>query len=216
MSTAAQLVLVLVGLLIVTAVAAMALAGYFVRRLGRVLRASVRARSSSSASGHLTARRLGPTPGSTIADRAATYLLQARCWLPTRSRRIDVRRRQLRQDLDTACRAVAAGLRTGRPVEHLQPICSQLRQAATHLDLDLVLIAAESDPAQRNAMLDGQADRRRTFAQACGQLRRAVLLAAEPTADPLLAGVVNDLHDEVDLLRLRAEAYRELATGRTN
>jgi hypothetical protein len=43
-----------------------------------------------------------------------------------------------------------------------------------------------------------------------------VLLAAEPTADPLLAGVVNDLHDEVDLLRLRAEAYRELATGRTN
>ena len=44
-------------------------------------------------------------------------------------------------------------------------------------------------------------------------LRRAVLLASDSTADPLLARAVNDLHDEIDLLRLRAEAYRELSAG---
>ena len=38
----------------------------------------------------------------------------------------------------------------------------------------------------------------------------------DPTADPLLARAVNDLHDEMDLLRLRAEAYRELSTGETS
>jgi len=62
-------------------------------------------------------------------------------------------------------------------------------------------------------MLDGQAERRGTFTQACAQLRQAVLVAGDPTADPLLARAVNDLHDEMDLRRLRAEAYRELSTG---
>lgn len=62
-------------------------------------------------------------------------------------------------------------------------------------------------------MLDGQAERRGPFTQACAQLRQAVLLAGDPTADPLLARAVNDLHDEMDLRRLRAEAYRELSTG---
>ena len=65
-------------------------------------------------------------------------------------------------------------------------------------------------------MLDGQAERCGTFTQACAQLRQAVLVAGDPTADPLLARAVNDLHDEMDLLRLRAEAYRELSTGETS
>jgi hypothetical protein len=216
MSDVAQLLLVLVGMLVVAAAAAVSLTVYVVRRLGRGLRRSLTRLAGSLASGAWTARRGGPSPESTIADRAATCLLRARCWLPTRTRRIDVLRLQLRHDLDTACSAVHAGLRVGRPVEQLQPICRDLRHAATQLDLDLLVTAAEPDAAHREAMLDGQAERRGTFTQACAQLRRAVLLAGDPTADPLLARAVNDLHDEMDLLRLRAEAYRELSTGATS
>jgi hypothetical protein len=90
-----------------------------------------------------------------------------------------------------------------------------LRQAAAQIDLDLVVIAAEPDPVHREAMLGGLAERRRMVAEACAQLRRAVLLAGDPAADPLLAQIVDDLGDEMNLLRLRAEAYRELATGKT-
>jgi hypothetical protein len=62
-------------------------------------------------------------------------------------------------------------------------------------------------------MLGGLAERRRMLTEACAQLRHAVLLAADPAAGPLLAQTVDDLRDEMNLLRLRAEAYWELATG---
>ncbi len=213
MSDVAQLLLVLVAMLVVAAAAAVSLTVYLIRRLGRGLRRALTRRGTSPASGSWPAGRGGPSPESTIADRAATYLLRARCWMPTRTRRIDVLRLQLRQDLDTAHSAVQTGLRVGRPVDQLLPICRDLRHAATQLDLDLLVTAAEPDAAHREAMLDGQAERRDTFTQACAQLRRAVLLAGDSTADPLLARAVNDLHDETDRLRLRAEAYRELSAG---
>jgi hypothetical protein len=213
MSDAAQILMVLAAMLVVAAAAAMGLTAYLIGRLARGLRRSLTRWGSSPA---WTARRGGPTPESMIADRASTSLLRARCLLPTRTRRIDVLRLQLRHDLDTACSAVHAGMRVGRPVEQLLPICNDLRQAATQLDLDLLVTAAEPDPAHREAMLDGQAEPRGTFTQACAQLRQAVLVAGDPTADPLLARAVNDLQDEMDLLRLRAEAYRELSTGETS
>jgi hypothetical protein len=216
MSDAAQILLVLAAMLVFAAAAAMGLTAYLIGRLARGLRRSLTRRGSSPAWRSWTARRGGPTPESMIADRAATSLLRARCLLPTRTRQIDVLRLQLRHDLDTACSAVHAGMRVGRPVEQLLPICNDLRQAATQLDLDLLVTAAEPDPAHREAMLDGQAERRGTFTQACAQLRQAVLVAGDPTADPLLARAVNDLQDEMDLLRLRAEAYRELSTGESS
>ena len=215
MSGVAQLFVVFVVVLILTAAAAMSLGMYLLRRLGRELRRSLRRTGEPTASGDRTTRSIATAPRSAITDRAATYLLQARCWLPTRTRRIDILRLELRQDIDTACGAVDAGLRAGRPVEQLQPACRHLRQAAAQLDLDLLVTAAEPDPVHREAMLGGLAERRRMVTEACAQLRHAVLLASEPTADPLLAQVVDDLRDETNLLRLRAEAYRELATGTT-
>ena len=213
MSDVAQLLLVLVAVLVVAAAVAVSLTVYLIRRLGRGLRRALSRRGSSLASGSWPAGRGGSSPESTIADRDATYLLRARCWMPTRTRRIDVFRLQLRQGLDTAHSAVQTGLRVGRPVDQLVPICRDLRHAAAQLDLDLLVIAAEPDAAHREAMLVGQAEGSDTFTQACAQLRRAVLLAGDATADPLLARAVNDLHDEMDLLRLRAEAYRELSAG---
>jgi hypothetical protein len=215
MSDVAQLFLVLVAMPVVVGAVGVSLAVYLLRRLGRGLRRSLTRPGRSPASGSWTAGRGGPSLEPRIANRAAAGLLRARCWVPTRTRRIDVLRLQLRHDLDTACSAVQAGLRVGRPVEQLLPICRDLRHAATQLDVDLQITAAESDAAYREAMLECQAEKRDTFIQACAQLRRAVLVAGDPTADPLLARAVNDLHDEMDLLRLRAEAYRELATGET-
>jgi hypothetical protein len=158
MSGVALLLVVLVAVLIIAAAAAMSLAVYLLRRLGRGLRRFLRRPGEPTASGYRTTRSVAAAPGSAITDRAATYLLQARCWLPTRTRRIDILRLELRHDIDTACGAVDAGLRAGRPVEQLQPACRHLRQAAAQLDLDLLVTAAEPDPAHRETML-GAANR---------------------------------------------------------
>jgi hypothetical protein len=203
------------AMLMLTVVATVGLGVYFVRRLGRGLRRSLRRPSSPTASGQLTTRGIAASPRSAIADRAGTYLLQARCWLPTRTRRIDILRLDLRRDIDATCGVVDAGLRAGRPLEQLQPACRYLRQAAAQVDLDLLVIGAEPDPVHREGMLGDLAERRRMLTEACAQLRHAVLLAGDPAAGPLLAQTVDDLRDELNLLRLRAEAYRELATGKT-
>jgi hypothetical protein len=209
------MLVVLVAMLMVAVAATVGLGVYFLRRLGRSLRRSLRRPGSPTASGQLTTRSTAASPRSAITDRAATYRLQARCLLPTRTRRIDLLRLELRKDIDTACGVVDAGLRAGRPLEQLQPACRYLHQAAAEVDLDLLVIAAEPDPVHREAMLGGLAERRRMLTEACAQLRHAVLLAGDPAADPLLAQTVEDLRDEMNLLRLRAEAYRELATGKT-
>jgi hypothetical protein len=215
MSGVGQLLVVLVVMLVLTVAAAVGLGVYFIRRLGRGLRRSLQRSGSPTASGHQTTGGIAASPRSVITDRAATYLLHARCWLPTRTRRIDLLRVELRRDVDTACGAVDAGLRAGRPVEELRPACRYLRQAAAHVDLDLLVIGAEPDPVRREAMLGGLDERRRMISEACAQLRHAVLLTSDPAADPLLAQIVDDLRDEMNLLRLRAEAYRELAAGKT-
>jgi hypothetical protein len=164
MSGVAQVLVVLVAMLILAAAAAVSLAVYLLRRFGRGLRRSLSRLDEPKASRYGTTRNIAEIPRSALADRAATYLLQARCWLPTRTRRIDILRLELRHDIDTACGAVAAGLRAGRPVEQLRPACRHLRQAAAKLDLDLLVTAAEPDPVGRTAMLEGLAERRRMVA----------------------------------------------------
>ena len=216
MSGVGQVLVVLVAMLMLAVAATVGLGVYFLRRLRRGLRRSLRRPGSHTASAQRMTPSTATSPRSVITDRAATYVLQARCWLPTRTRRIDLVRLQLRQDIDAACGVVDAGLRAGRPVEQLQPACRHLRQAAVQVDLDLLVIGAEPDPVHREAMLGGLAERRRMLTEACAQLRHAVLLAGDPAADPLLAQTVDDLRDEMNLLRLRAEAYRELATGETH
>ena len=147
MSGVAQLFVVLVAVLILAAAAAVSLAVYLLRRLEGSLRRSLRRPGRPTASGHRTTRSIAPSPRLAITDCAATYLLQARCWLPTRTRRIDIIRLELRHDVNTACGAVDAGLRAGRPVEQLQPAC-HLLQAAAQLDLDLLVTAAEPEPVR--------------------------------------------------------------------
>jgi hypothetical protein len=213
MSGVGQVLVVLMAMLMLTVVATVGLGVYFVRRLGRGLRRSLRRPGSPGASGHRTNGSIAASPRSAITGRAGTYLLQARCLLPIRTRRIDILRLELRQDVDATCGVVDAGLRAGRPVEQLQPACRYLRQAAAQVELDLLVVGGEPDPVHREAMLGGLAERRLMVTEVCAQLRHAVLLAGDPAAGPLLAQTVDDLRDEMNLLRLRAEAYRELATG---
>jgi hypothetical protein len=214
MSDVVQLLLLLAAVLMVLIATAVCLTVYALRRLRCAVRRSLPTLSSSL-------RRAGSWPdpdgalgaATTISDRATTWLLQARSWLPTRTGHVDLLRLRLRQDVDATCGAVAAGMRAGRPVEQLHFICRDLRQAANQLDLDLLLAAAEPDPARREALLNRQAERRRTLSDVCALLRRAVLVAGDPTSDPLLARIAAEVSDELEALRFRAQAYRELATG---
>jgi hypothetical protein len=136
--------------------------------------------------------------------------LQLQSLLPSGTRPISSLRLSLQRDVIAATDAVDAGWEAGRPVAQLRGLAQSLRYAAAELDLDLAVIASEPNTGVRNAMLDAQQERIDTLRLICAQLRHGVLLAGGAAGGVRVSALCDELNDEIDLLRLRAEAYRDL------
>lgn len=155
-------------------------------------------------------RALSPHP--VLAGRVTAWRLQLRALVPGPTRPIATLRLDLQRDAASAARAVEAGIAAGRPVEQLRGAAGRFVHAASDLGLDLDVISGEPDPAVRRAMLTEQADRVDAVRRGCAQLRRGVLLAGGPSHAALPRHLQDDLDDQIDRLRLTAEAYHHLST----
>jgi hypothetical protein len=178
------LILILVGVICIAAVVVMT--GLVINRLRRAAR-----------------RRI-----SALGNRGT---LQLQSLLPSSTRPISALRLTLQRDVITATDAVDAGWEAGRPVAQLRGLARGLRHAAAELDLDLAVISGEPDTGIRNALITAQQERIDTLRVICTQLRHGVLLAGGEAGAARVSTLCIELNDEIDLMRLRAEAYRDLA-----
>ena len=155
---------------------------------------------------------------SALADRYAmsfaavqkhVAVLGLRARVPGDGRQVATVRRDVQADLRGAQRAVAAGRRSGRPVDDLARLTARLADQVRDLDTDLAVVASETDRDRRARLLAERQPQVAALRRACDQVREGVLLTTTPTHAPL----AQEIEDEVLRLRLRASAYREL-TGR--
>jgi hypothetical protein len=135
---------------------------------------------------------------------------QLQSWVPGPTRPINGARLALQRDVMAATEAVGAGRKAARPVAQLRGPARVLRQAAADLDLDLAVIAGEPDSGARTALFDAQRERIETVHRVCRQLRNGVLLAAGDAGGVRVSVLSAELNDELELLRFRAIAYRDL------
>lgn len=199
MSTLLSLLLLIAILGLVATAGTAVLCVWGVRRLGRATRA--RLAVVPRPTGQPAARR------SVLPGRG---LVEVRAWLPGPARQVTAVRRDLGRDVAAAVRAVRAGRTAGRPVEELVPLTARLRRAAAELDLDLSVIASETDPADRRVLLAAERERIAVLRRSCSQLRRAVLLAGSATSGAQLPLLVDEVDDELVRLGLWAQAHAEL------
>ena len=197
MSTLLSLLLLIAVLGFVATAGAAVLCVWGVRRLGRVTRARL-----------AFVRR--PTRQRVLPLLPGRGLVLVRAWLPGPARQVSALRRDLGRDVAAAVRAVRAGRTAGRPVQELVPLTARLRRAAAELYLDLSVIAAETDPADRGALLAAERERIAVLGRTCSQLRRAVLLAGSATSGAQLSRLVGEVDDELVRLGLWVQAHDEL------
>jgi hypothetical protein len=153
---------------------------------------------------------LPPRQRSTFAGIASRGLLPLRAVLPGPTRSIAALRWELTRDADAATRAVAAGIAAGRPVEQLHGATRRVVGVARETCLDLAVIGSEPDRAVRDALMIEQTDRIQALRRACAQIRRGVLLAGGTSTATLPRHLLDELDEEIDRLRLCAEAYHHL------
>jgi hypothetical protein len=219
MTTVLQL-FVASGLIIAIAAALLAVSAraafrWSVRRVRRALSARMRAflsSGSTSATGNAIAGRRAGLPGVTAGRPVGSATgVRVRACIPAPGRDVAVIRRDLRRDVQGAERAVVAGLQAHRPVEGLHLVMGRLADQARALDVDLTIIGNEPDRRARQYLLTAQDERLALLRKACGEVRRAVLLAGSISTMPLLQSMENDLNDEVIALALQTRAYAELS-----
>lgn len=184
---------------------------FTVRWAARRARRAVVARLSQVLPGRSTSAPL-PLPVAAVPARVASAArVHARAAVPGAGRDVAVVRRDLRRDVAGTTRAVAAARAAGRPVASLETVIRRLGEQAQAVDVDLLVVGAKPDTAVRRRLLAAQAERVALLQRACGQVRRGVVLAGESTTAPLLAGLLDELEEEVIALGLRAAAHRELS-----
>lgn len=143
--------------------------------------------------------------------RVEAWQTSARAVIPGPAQAVYAMRERVRRELTSARDALGAARAAGRPTGAFEPSLARLVQTANQLDLDLAIIAGEPDHRAREALLAEQRERLEQFARACHQVRRGAVLAGGPDADGTLARTATELAEEVERLRLRAQAFRDLS-----
>jgi hypothetical protein len=162
----------------------------------------------------VTALRIGRAARQRVISLGNRGTLQLQSLVPGATRPISALRLALQRDVIAATDAVDSGWEAGRPVAQLRGLAQGLRYAAAELDLDLAVISSEPNTGTRNALLADQRDRIDKLHLICAQLRHGVLLAGGEAGAVRVSAMRDALNDEIDLLRHRADALRDLADNR--